>query len=125
MLRLIGGGIAGLIAWTVLVTALDWILRHGWQDYAAVEKSMAFTIPLMAARLLLSAVCSLAAGLAAARFDKRAPLISGTILLLLFIPVHYGLWSKFPIWYHLTFLASLPLLSLAGGRLLRTIHRAG
>jgi hypothetical protein len=119
MLRLIGGVIAGVIAWTILVTVLDWILRHGWQDYAAVEKSMAFAIPMMAARLLMSAVCSLAAGFAAARLDKRAPLIAGTILLLLFIPVHYALWSKFPIWYHLTFLSSLPLLSLAGGKLSR------
>ena len=119
MLRLIGGAIAGIIVWTVLVTALDWVLRHGWQDYAAVEKAMTFTIPMMAARLLMSVVCSLAAGFAAARLDKRAPLIAGTILLLLFIPVHYGLWSKFPIWYHLTFLSSLPLLSLAGGKLSR------
>ena len=64
---------------------------------------------MMAVRLAMSAVCSLAAGFAAARLDKRAPLISGTILLPLFIPVHYALWSKFPIWYHLTFLTSLPL----------------
>jgi hypothetical protein len=111
--------IAGVIAWTVLVTAHDWVLRNGWHDYAAIEKSMAFTIPMMAARLLMSAVCSLAAGFAAARLDKRAPLISGTILLLLFIPVHYALWSKFPIWYHLTFLVSLPVMSLVGGKLLR------
>lgn len=119
MLRLIGGVIAGVIAWTVLVTVLDWVLRNGWHDYAAVEKSMAFTIPMMAVRLAMSAVCSLAAGFAAARLDKRAPLISGTILLLLFIPVHYALWSKFPIWYHLTFLSSLPLASIVGGKLLR------
>jgi hypothetical protein len=120
MLKLIGGVVAGLIAWIVLVSALDWILRNGWHDYAAVEKSMAFTIPMMAVRLAMSAVCSLAAGLAAARLDKRAPLIAGTILLLLFIPVHYSLWTKFPIWYHLTFLTSLPVMSLLGGKLSRS-----
>ena len=119
MLKLIGGVIAGLAAWIVLVSALDWILRNGWHDYAAVEKSMAFTTPMMVARLAMSAACSLAAGYAAARLDKRAPLIAGTILLLLFIPVHYSLWPKFPIWYHLTFLASLPFASLVGGKLLR------
>jgi hypothetical protein len=119
MPRLIGGVIAGVVAWTVLATILNLALRHGWADYAAVEKAMAFTVPMMAARLAMSAICSLAAGFAAARLDKRAPLIAGTILLLLFIPVHYALWSKFPIWYHLTFLASLPLLSLAGGKISR------
>ena len=123
MLRPIGGVIAGLIVWMILVTALNWGLRHGWADYAAVEKAMTFTIPMMAARLAMSAVSSLAAGLAAARLDKRTPLIAGAILLLLFVPVHYGLWNKFPIWYHLTFLTSLPLLSLAGGKLLRTPRR--
>jgi len=124
MLKLIGGVIAGLIAWIVLVSALDWGLRNGWHDYAAVEKSMAFTIPMMVVRLAMSAACSLAAGFAAARLDKRAPLIAGTILLLLFIPVHYNMWDKFPIWYHLTFLTSLPLASLVGGKLLRPRFRA-
>jgi len=31
--------------------------------------------------------------------------------------VHYSIWDKFPIWYHLTFLVSLPLLSAIGGSL--------
>jgi hypothetical protein len=120
MLRLIGGVIAGVIGWTVLVTALNLVLRLSWADYAAVEKALTFTIPMMVARLAMSAVCSLAAGFAAASVDKRAPLISGTISLLLFIPVHYAMWNKFPLWYHLTFLSLLPLLSLAGGKLLRS-----
>jgi hypothetical protein len=38
------------------------------------------------------------------------------ILLLLFIPVHLGLWAKFPVWYHAVFLGSLPLLIWLGGR---------
>jgi hypothetical protein len=123
MLKLIGGVVAGLVAWIVLVSALDWVLRNGWHDYAAVEKSMAFTIPMMVTRLAMSATCSLAAGYVAARLDKRAPLIAGTILLLLFIPVHYSMWDKFPIWYHLTFLTSLPLASLVGGKLLHARSR--
>jgi hypothetical protein len=123
MLKLIGGVIAGLIAWIVLVTILNMGLRHGWPDYAAVEKAMTFTVPMMVVRLVMSALCSLAAGFAAARLDKRAPLIAGTILLLLFIPVHYSMWDKFPIWYHLTFLTSLPLASLLGGKLLRARSR--
>jgi hypothetical protein len=35
-------------------------------------------------------------------------------LLALFIPNHYLLWDKFPVWYHLTFLVSLLPLTLLG-----------
>ncbi len=121
MLRLIGGVVAGLIVWVAVVSALNLGLRHGWHDYAAVEKAMTFTIPMMAARLAESAISSLVSGFVAALVDKGgwAPLVSGTILLLLFIPVHYSLWDRFPIWYHLTFLISLPFLSFIGGKLVR------
>ena len=120
MLRVAGGVIAGIAAWIVIVTALNLGLRHYWPDYAAVEKAMAFTLPMMAARLSMSALSSLLSGLMAGLIDRRllAPLISGTILLLLFLPEHYALWARFPIWYHLVFLVSLPALSLAGGDLL-------
>ena len=121
MLRLIGGALAGIVAWGVIVTVLNLGLRHGWHDYAAVEKAMTFTLPMMFARLSESAVSSLASGYVAALVDRGgwAALAAGTILLLLFLPEHYLLWSRFPIWYHLTFLVSLPLLSAAGGRLRR------
>jgi uncharacterized protein (DUF983 family) len=42
-------------------------------------------------------------------------------LLLVFIPVHYSIWSHFPIWYHLTFLISLPVLSIVGGKFARGV----
>lgn len=121
MLRIIGGTIGGIVVWIVIVTAQNLVLRHSWQDYAAVERAMTFTLPMMAARLAMSGVSSLASGFVAAWIEKRgrAPLIAGTILLLLFVPVHYSIWDKFPVWYHLTFLTSLPLLSWAGGKLLR------
>jgi len=114
------GVVAGLIAWTVLVTLLNLGLRHGWPAYAAVEKAMAFTFPMMAARLGESAASSLVSGWVAARIGGRiAALVAGLMLLLMFVPVHYQLWQHFPIWYHLTFLVSLPALSVIGGRLAR------
>jgi hypothetical protein len=117
MLRLVGGAIAGVIAWIAIVTVLNLILRYGWHDYAAVEKAMTFTLSMMVARLSISGISSIVSGAVAALVGKRrwAPLVAGVILLLMFMPVHYSLWSKFPIWYHLTFLASLPLLSWLGG----------
>lgn len=122
MWRQIGGAIAGIIAWIALVIVFDLVLRRLWPDYAAVEKAMTFTVPMMAARLSESGVASLLSGAIAAVLGRdrlRPALIAGIVLLLFFIPVHYSLWHKFPIWYHLTFLSSLVILSVAGGRIAR------
>ena len=121
MLRLIGGAIAGVIAWFVMATVLNLPLRYGWHDYAAVEKMMTFTLPMMAARLSVSGISSVVSGAIAAWVDKGkwAPLVAGIILLLMFVPIHYSIWDKLPVWYHLTFLASLPLLSWLGGSFVR------
>jgi hypothetical protein len=36
-------------------------------------------------------------------------------MLLMFVPIHYGLWDKFPVWYHLVFLITLaPIIGLSG-----------
>jgi hypothetical protein len=38
------------------------------------------------------------------------------LLLLLFLPTHYLLWQRFPVWYHLVFLGSLIVIPLLGAR---------
>jgi hypothetical protein len=122
MLRLILGVVAGVVVWGIGVTILNLGLRHGWADYAAAEKATTFTLPMMIARLSMSAVSSLAGGAAASAVSRerfRAALGVGVIFLILFIPVHASIWTKFPIWYHLTFLTSLPILSVIGGRFAR------
>lgn len=109
MFRLILGVIAGLVVWLFTVTILNLGLRYGWHAYGAVEKAMAFTIPMMAARLTMSALASLACGIVASAISRGVfgALIAGLILQGVFIPVHAGLWQHFPLWYHLTFLISL------------------
>jgi hypothetical protein len=121
MLRSILAVVAGVLAWGMVVTILNLGLRHGWPAYAAVEKAMLFTVPMMAARLSISGISSLVSGFAAAAVGRsgQAALIAGVLLLLIFVPIHYMIWSKFPLWYHLTFLISLPLLSVIGGRFAR------
>jgi len=37
------------------------------------------------------------------------------ILLAAFIPIHYYLWPRFPVWYHLTFLSSLVVVPVIVG----------
>lgn len=82
---------------------------------------MAFTLPMMIARLSESGISSLVSGYAARRIGRNAwaPLIAGALLLVIFLPVHYSLWNRFPAWYHLTFLTSLIVLSVAGGMIAR------
>ena len=118
MWRLIGGMIAGVITWFVVVTILNFGLRYSWHDYAAVEKSLHFTLPMMIARLSESGISSITGGVVAAivgRSRFNAPLGAGVILLLPFAYFHSQIWSKFPVWYHLTFLTSLVVLSILGG----------
>jgi hypothetical protein len=120
MVRVLAGAVVGAIVWFVAVTILNLGLRYGWPAYHTVEKSMAFTLPMMIARLSESGISSIACGFAAALIgrDRLQPsALAGMILLFVFLPVHYSLWSKFPIWYHLTFLISLVVMSLLGGRL--------
>ena len=122
MLRKIGAVIAALIAWTIVIIILNFGLRYGFPGYAGVEKAMTFTFGMMCARLAISFVATLCAGATTAWIARDRilwPLITGIVLLAIFIPVHLGIWEHFPLWYHLTFLPSLPILGVIGGRLVR------
>lgn len=121
-MRIILSVIAGLVVWTIVVTACDIAMRKLWIDYALVEKSLVFTLPMKIMRLLESGVSSVVSGFAVALVAKERikwPLATGMLILAMFLPSHISIWHKFPVWYHLTFFASLPLLSLAGGLLRR------
>lgn len=113
--------IVGLIVWVVCATGLDILLRFTLPGYAAAEPQMHFTLPMMIARLAVpGAVPFLCAGFATAwvgRGDRRPVIAVAVILLFMFLPVHYRLWIRFPIWYHLTFLGSLLLLTWFGAKL--------
>jgi hypothetical protein len=60
---------------------------------------MNFTLAMLLGRLLLGALSSLCAGLTLAWIAKRngsAVKVLGILLTLVFIPVHYHVWDKFP-----------------------------
>ena len=112
--------IAGFIVWFVIASVGNVAIRALLPGYADVEKAMQFTVGMLVARLVLGAVSSLAAGATAvviARGARVAPYVVALLLLMLFVPVHVSLWARFPAWYHLVFLVSLPLLVVAGARL--------
>lgn len=111
--------IAGLVAWVVLVSIAGVILRASWPEYSAVAASMAFTLPMLIARLTISAVTLLAAARLTAFIAPvatTATVVVGTVLVATFVPIHIGVWDRFPIWYHLTFLLTLVPLCVLGGR---------
>jgi hypothetical protein len=126
MLKMIAGIVAGLIIWIIVATIGNLLFRVLWPGYAEAEISMRFTLAMMIARLLLGALSSVCSGLAVAWIAKgsgAAAWILGIVLTALFVPVHYRLWDKFPIWYHAIFLALLLPLTLLGAKLLRHRNR--
>src|SRR5262245_48484604 len=110
MTKRILGVVAGLVVWIAVVSVAGVILRLMWPAYAEVADAMPFTLPMVAVRLSIGVLSRLAAGLSTATIASgswMARLATGAILLVAFIPIHIGLWDKFPVWYHLTFLLSL------------------
>jgi hypothetical protein len=102
--------IVSLLAWFAAATVANALLRAALPGYASVERAMDFSLTMLFARLAVGVFASLAAGLACAAVvgaGYRAVWVAGGILVALFIPVHYGLWAKFPLWYHAFFLLSL------------------
>jgi hypothetical protein len=126
MARRILGVVAGLTVWVAIVVVAGAIIRAAWREYANVADAMTFTLPMMLARLTIGALATLAAGWVTSVIARRSTLatvISGLLLLVVFIPQHVMLWDKFPVWYHLTFLASLVPLTYMGGNIPARQHR--
>jgi hypothetical protein len=117
MKRGIAAVLGGLVAWFVVVTAVNLVLRVSWPDYAAAEKPMTFTLGMLSARLAMGVLASVCAGFTAAWIARGFGMpvkVLSILLFLAFIPVHYGLWDRFPIWYHAMFLFSLIPFTLLG-----------
>jgi hypothetical protein len=120
MKRSILACLAGLLTWIVVVTVINRGLRLSLPDYTAAEQTLQFTLGMKWARLLMAIVTSLVAG-AVTRWispsSRWAPLIVGSIVLAMFLPLHIAIWSKFPVWYHLTFLLTIIPAVLVGALL--------
>src|SRR5690349_15339145 len=117
---------AGVAVWVIVISVLDRALRMLLAGYAAAEPAMSFTLGMLRARLTIAVLTSLIAGAVAgwiAPASPRVPVLLGVTLLVAFIPVHVRLWSLFPFWYHLVFLATLVPLVVLGARLphMRTV----
>jgi len=115
--------LAGLVTWILVASIINRLLRAGMPGYAAAEPALTFTLLMKWSRLAFAALASLSAGYVVARLApgaRRLPLILGALVLALFLPVHYDLWDKLPVWYHLVFLISIVPLFWAGAVLAGT-----
>ena len=116
MWRTVAAIVAGLVAWAVVVTILNFGLRAAIPGYHEAEATLQFTMAMKIGRLTEAALASLAAGAVVALIapaKKWAPWLVGLIVLAMFLPVHVKLWHVFPVWYHLSFLVPLaPLVAL-------------
>jgi hypothetical protein len=113
------GAVMGAATWFAVVFAVSFGTKAISPDAAAALVAHA-TLAALAGRLAISFFGSLLGGFFATLIASdrgRTGLLSGVILLVVFVPYHMTIWQQFPIWYHLTFFMSLPLLSLAGGQL--------
>jgi hypothetical protein len=122
MKRSILACLAGLLTWAVVVTLINRVLRLSLSNYTAAEHTLQFTLGMKWARLLMAIVTSLVAGAVTRRISpssRWAPLIVGSVVVAMFVPAHIALWSKFPAWYHLTFLLTIIPAVLVGALLTR------
>jgi len=126
ILKIAGAVFTALVTWFFVATAINLALRVLWPHYHEAEIAFNFTLAMKFARLVLGAISTLGAGFVAAWIAKgrmRVATLTGIALLCLFIPGHYMIWNKFPVWYHLTFLLSLLPLTLLGAALNRSMGR--
>ena len=120
MKRSILACLAGLLTWIVVVTVINRVLRLSLPNYTAAEQTLQFTLGMKWARLLMAVMTSVVAGAVTgwiSRSNRWAPLIVGSVVLAMFVPLHIAIWSKFPVWYHLTFLLTIIPAVLVGALL--------
>jgi hypothetical protein len=120
MKRSILASLTGLLTWLVVVSVINRVLRLSLPNYTAAEQTLQFTLAMKSARLLMAIVTSLVAG-AVTRWvspsSRWAPLIVGSVVFAMFLPVHIAIWNKLPAWYHLTFLLTIIPAVLVGALL--------
>jgi hypothetical protein len=125
MIKATIGVIVGFLIWFAVATLGNLLVRVLMPGYIAAEAAMAFTLPMLLARLAVGAVASIAAGFACAHIagrSRKPAYILALIMVVFFLPVHYALLARFPLWYHLAFLGTLAPLVIAGGALRAPRH---
>lgn len=117
-MRNVLGVIGGFVVWSALWLAGNSGLRGAMPARFDAEGYTWDTLVLSLA-LVLSVLCSGAAGWVAGRLATRPGLagtILGVVLLVVGLGVQIAAWSRLPVWYHLVFLALLLPVTRWGAR---------
>ena len=118
--RAILGVIAGYAVWTVIWLAGNNLIFAGAAETVAGGRMLESPGSLLGI-LVLSVVCSLAAGAVTAAIAKPkagvSVLVMAVLLLITGIAVQASVWSLMPVWYHLAFLVLIVPVCLVGARL--------
>ncbi len=116
--RIIGAVVAGFAVWFVVSAVAGVPVRALWPAYVVAIPEYSFTLPMLVSRLVIGGVATMVAGYVAGWIapKSRAAGILGGVLVVFFLPVHYQLFDKFPLWYHLVFLGSLWPLVVVGAK---------
>jgi hypothetical protein len=94
------GVIVGFLLWFAAATLGNLLVRALIPSYHAAEALMAFTLPMLLARLAVGAFSSVVAGFACSFIAgpaRKAVYVLALIMLVFFLPVHYRLLAKFPL----------------------------
>lgn len=120
MLRVILAVIAGYAVWTVVWLAGGRVFFPE-STKAAAQGEPVTDIGVLVRYLILSVVCSAAAGVVArlvgGKKGMAAAVVTADLLLLTGIVVQAGAWRQMPFWYHLSFLVLLVPVTLVAARL--------
>ena len=120
MMKATIGVSVGFLTWFAAATLGNLLVRVLMPGYIAAEATMAFALPMLLARLAVGALSSIVAGFFCARIagrSRKPTYVLASIMLVFFLPVHYALLARFPLWYHVVFLGTLAPLVIAGGAL--------
>ena len=108
MLRAVIGVIAGYVTWSVVWFVGNRLLFAEAAEVVGAGEPYTRTGPLLGV-LVLSIVCSLAAGAVAAKISQSkgwgTVAVMAVLLLITGIVVQASVWSLMPVWYHVVFLA--------------------
>ncbi len=108
MLRAVIGVIAGYVTWSVLWFVGNRLLFAEAAEVVGAGEPYTRTGPLLGV-LVLSIVCSLAAGAVAAKIAQSrrwgTVAVMAVLLLITGVVVQASVWSLMPFWYHVVFLA--------------------
>lgn len=135
MVRIILGIVVGFIAWSILWVGTDQVLMSLSKEWYGThqlqfEKAMfnktpfAADMTILIMHLVRSVIISLMSGFLAAfvaNENSKTPLALGVLLLAFGLMVQIMAWNYLPLWYHFLFLFLLIPVTIAGGKLRKSV----